>query len=155
YRILGRGKWPRSNRARIFHRPCHCHFGATRRWSNLSLLPRASHRPAGANRTPGKTQSPSHGSHHTQRQLGRRLCPTRRPPLSRRRPPQRNMNPSPANTPRRYSPLVSLIIARLREFTREPEALFWVYGFPILLTVCLGIAFRNQPVEKIVVDVVE
>ena len=44
-------------------------------------------------------------------------------------------------------------MARLREFYREPEAVFWVYGFPILLMVGLGIAFRNQPVEKITVDV--
>ena len=54
-----------------------------------------------------------------------------------------------------YSPLKQLIIARLREFFREPEAVFWVYGFPVLMVVALGIAFRNQPVEKIVVDVVD
>ncbi len=57
--------------------------------------------------------------------------------------------------PRRYVPLVQLTLARLREFYREPEALFWVYGFPILLVVGLGIAFRNQPVERITVDVEE
>ena len=56
---------------------------------------------------------------------------------------------------RRYWPLGQLISARVREFFREPEALFWVYGFPILMTVALGIAFRNQRVEKIVVDVVD
>src|SRR5690606_11473931 len=56
---------------------------------------------------------------------------------------------------RRYWPLAELTLARLREFYREPEALFWVYGFPILLVVGLGIAFRNQPVERIAVDVVE
>jgi ABC-2 type transport system permease protein len=55
--------------------------------------------------------------------------------------------------PKRYVPLVQLTLARLREFYREPEALFWVYGFPILLVVGLGIAFRNQPVERITVDV--
>jgi ABC-type multidrug transport system permease subunit len=53
-----------------------------------------------------------------------------------------------------YSPLAQLVIARLLELMREPEALFWVYGFPILMTLALGIAFRNQPVEQIVVDVV-
>jgi len=37
---------------------------------------------------------------------------------------------------------------------REPEALFWVYGFPILVTLALGIAFRNQPIQRIVVDIV-
>ncbi len=60
--------------------------------------------------------------------------------------------PKPAST-KRYLPLAELTLARLREFYREPEALFWVYGFPILLVVGLGIAFRNQPVERITVDV--
>jgi len=50
-------------------------------------------------------------------------------------------------------PLLQLVLARLREFYREPEAVFWVYGFPILMTIGLGVAFRNQPVERIVVDV--
>jgi len=48
---------------------------------------------------------------------------------------------------------VQLVLARLREFFREPEAVFWVYIFPILMVVGLGIAFRNQPVEHITVDV--
>jgi ABC-2 type transport system permease protein len=56
---------------------------------------------------------------------------------------------------RRYWPLAQLVLARLREFWREPEALFWVYGFPILMVVALGIAFRNKPVERIPVDVEE
>lgn len=51
------------------------------------------------------------------------------------------------------SPVFQLTLARLREFFREPEAVFWVYGFPILMSVLLGIAFRERPVEKIVVDV--
>jgi len=58
-------------------------------------------------------------------------------------------------TSRRYLPIAQLTLARLREFYREPEAVFWVYGFPILLVVGLGIAFRNQPVERITVDVVQ
>ena len=32
-------------------------------------------------------------------------------------------------------------------FLREPEALFWVFIFPILLAVGLGIAFRNRPAD--------
>jgi ABC-type multidrug transport system permease subunit len=48
--------------------------------------------------------------------------------------------------------LGQLVLARLREFYREPEALFWVYGFPILIVVALGIAFRNKPVDRITVD---
>lgn len=60
--------------------------------------------------------------------------------------------PAPA-VPLRGRPLVQLILCRLREFYREPEAIFWVYGFPILTVLSLGIAFRNQPVERIAVDV--
>ena len=33
--------------------------------------------------------------------------------------------------------------------------MFWVYGFPVIMVVALGIAFRNQPVETIAVDVVD
>ncbi len=53
----------------------------------------------------------------------------------------------------RYWPLAQLILARLREFYREPEAIFWVYGFPILIAVALGFAFRNKPVERITVSI--
>ncbi len=53
----------------------------------------------------------------------------------------------------RYHPLKELSLARLREFLREPEAVFWTYGFPLLLAIGLGIAFRNRPVETIYVDV--
>ncbi len=45
-------------------------------------------------------------------------------------------------------------MARLREFYRQPEAVFWVYFFPILMVVALGIAFRNKPIEEIKVDAV-
>jgi ABC-type multidrug transport system permease subunit len=55
--------------------------------------------------------------------------------------------------PNSYSPLGQLVLARLREFYREPEAVFWVYGFPIVMVLALGIAFRNKPVERITVDV--
>jgi ABC-type multidrug transport system permease subunit len=44
-------------------------------------------------------------------------------------------------------PLVQLTLVRFREFLREPEALFWVFAFPILLAVGLGIAFRNRPAD--------
>jgi ABC-2 type transport system permease protein len=50
-------------------------------------------------------------------------------------------------------PMTQLVLARLREFFREPEAVFWVYIFPILMVVGLGIAFRNQPAEHVIVDV--
>ena len=49
-------------------------------------------------------------------------------------------------------PLAQLTLARLREFYREPAAVFWVYGFPLLLALILGLAFASRPVEKIPVD---
>jgi ABC-type multidrug transport system permease subunit len=51
-------------------------------------------------------------------------------------------------------PLVQLTLVRLREFLREPEALFWVFGFPLLLAAGLGLAFRNTPAEVLSVGVV-
>jgi ABC-type multidrug transport system permease subunit len=66
-----------------------------------------------------------------------------------------NLLKAETEAPRRYSPMWQLVIVRLREFLREPEAVFWVYGFPIVMVVALGIAFRNKPVEVITVDVVD
>lgn len=38
-------------------------------------------------------------------------------------------------------PLVELSMTRLREFAREPEAVFWAFIFPILMSVTMAIAF--------------
>lgn len=57
--------------------------------------------------------------------------------------------------PRRYHPLLNLTLARIREFLREPHAVFWVYVFPLLLVATLGVAFRNRPLEAFRVVVVE
>ncbi len=46
------------------------------------------------------------------------------------------------------SSMFQLVITRLLEFIRQPEAIFWVYLFPILMVVALGIAFRTQPMEQ-------
>ncbi len=48
----------------------------------------------------------------------------------------------------RDHPLFQLSLVRFREFTREPEAVFWTFLFPILLATGLGIAFRNRAPEK-------
>ena len=45
--------------------------------------------------------------------------------------------------------LRALVLVRLREFFREPEAVFWTYVFPILLAGGLGIAFRSQPPDPV------
>jgi ABC-2 type transport system permease protein len=51
-------------------------------------------------------------------------------------------------------PLFQLTLLRFREFIREPEALFWVFGFPLLLAAGLGLAFRNTPAEVVGIGVV-
>jgi ABC transporter DrrB family efflux protein len=44
--------------------------------------------------------------------------------------------------------LVQLTLVRYREFIREPEAVFWVFVFPILLAAGLGLAFRDRPAQR-------
>src|SRR5438045_7183675 len=55
--------------------------------------------------------------------------------------------------PARRSPLAQLTLSRAREFYRQPVAIFWVYGFPLLLALALSFAFRNRPVQRAAVDV--
>ncbi|MEW6440956.1 MAG: ABC transporter permease [bacterium] len=50
---------------------------------------------------------------------------------------------------RTFHPLIELVLSRIREFVREPEAVFWVFIFPVLLALALGIAFRGQPTPKL------
>ena len=57
------------------------------------------------------------------------------------------------NTERQH-PLGQLALMRFRIFVREPAALFWTYGFPLLLALVLGTAFRNRPPEPVEVAVV-
>src|SRR5688572_812066 len=53
------------------------------------------------------------------------------------------------------SPLTELTIIRLKEFIREPDAVFWVFAFPLLLTLALGFAFREKPPDRIPVGVAQ
>src|SRR5208283_3640586 len=50
--------------------------------------------------------------------------------------------------------LVQLTLVRFREFIREPEALFWVFAFPLLLAAGLGLAFRNRPPDVLTIATV-
>ncbi len=52
-------------------------------------------------------------------------------------------------------PLIELTLARFREFLREPEAVFWVFMFPVIMTCALGIAFRSRGEEPVIVGIVE
>jgi ABC transporter DrrB family efflux protein len=45
---------------------------------------------------------------------------------------------------KRQHPLLALTLARIVEFWRDPGAVFWVFGFPVLLAIALGVAFRDQ-----------
>jgi ABC-type multidrug transport system permease subunit len=52
------------------------------------------------------------------------------------------------------NPLWQLVLARLKEFFREPSALFWTFGFPALLALALGVAFQggSRPVPVVVMS---
>jgi len=50
--------------------------------------------------------------------------------------------------------MYQLALSRMREFYREPEAVFWVFGFPIVLAFALGLAFRNTGPGKLQIGVV-
>ncbi|MCA9076991.1 MAG: ABC transporter permease [Planctomycetaceae bacterium] len=52
-------------------------------------------------------------------------------------------------------PLFQLLKVRVLEFARQPEAIFWVYVFPLIMVVALGLAFRSEPVESMAVDIQE
>jgi ABC-type multidrug transport system permease subunit len=50
-------------------------------------------------------------------------------------------------------PLVELTLARLREFLREPEAIFWLFFFPIVMTIAMAMAFPSSAGRDVVVGV--
>jgi ABC-type multidrug transport system permease subunit len=52
-------------------------------------------------------------------------------------------------------PLVQLTLWRVRDFLREPEALFWVFAFPIILALALGLAFKSRGPQVVRVAVEE
>jgi ABC-2 type transport system permease protein len=64
---------------------------------------------------------------------------------SRNRPSKRNG---------RWSGYLHLLMARMLELKREPEVVFWVFVFPLLLALGLGIAFRNKPADASSVAIV-
>src|SRR5713101_4647197 len=66
----------------------------------------------------------------------------------------RGMRPAAERRPLSEHSLVQLTLVRFREFLREPEAVFWVFVFPILLATGLGIAFRNRPADVVKIGVV-
>jgi ABC-2 type transport system permease protein len=71
--------------------------------------------------------------------------PAVEPKLPGKRPPRRNG---------RWSGYLHLVTARMLELQREPEVVFWVFVFPLLLASGLGIAFRNKPADASSVAIV-
>jgi len=55
----------------------------------------------------------------------------------------------------RWSGYRHLLWARILELWREPEVIFWVFVFPLLLAAGLGIAFRNKPADVTSVVVID
>src|SRR5947209_1691241 len=51
-------------------------------------------------------------------------------------------------------PIIELTIVRTKEFLRETEAIFWVFGFPLLLALALGFAFRAKAPDRVPIGVV-
>ncbi len=72
-------------------------------------------------------------------------------------PPVREMQthqPVTARLNSHWSGYWHLLMARMRELKREPEVVFWVFVFPLLLALGLGIAFRSKPAAAASVAVV-
>lgn len=63
--------------------------------------------------------------------------------------------PTSARRNGRWSGYSHLLMARMLELKREPEVVFWVFIFPLLLALGLGIAFRNKPGNAASVAIVE
>jgi ABC-2 type transport system permease protein len=63
--------------------------------------------------------------------------------------------PAPPRPNGRWSGYRHLLMARMLELKREPEVVFWVFVFPLLLALGLGIAFRNKPADAIPVAIVD
>ncbi len=62
--------------------------------------------------------------------------------------------PPPPTRNGRWAGYVGLLLARMKELQREPEVIFWVFVFPLLLAFGLGIAFRDKPADVTTVAVV-
>ena len=51
--------------------------------------------------------------------------------------------------------IIELTSVRTKEFLRETEAVFWVFGFPLILALALGFAFRDKPPDRVPVAIVD
>src|SRR5207244_11914929 len=51
--------------------------------------------------------------------------------------------------------LAELTSIRTKEFIRETEAVFWVFGFPFILALALGFAFRDKAPDRVPVAILD
>lgn len=56
--------------------------------------------------------------------------------------------PPPHRKTLTQNPIYQMVLTRLIEFIRKPQAVFWVYFFPLMMAFSLGIAFREKPVQE-------
>src|SRR6185312_10175458 len=101
-------------------------------------------------RTSPRAPRRSRSSRHTRRRS--RTCSCRSPGGTCAMSDPRQIPRTPRTW--RDAQIVQLAAVRFREFIREPEALFWVFIFPVLLTAGLGLAFRGKPADVALAAVV-
>ncbi len=77
-------------------------------------------------------------------------APTQEHPITA--PTQPNRLPPPNG---RWAGYSHLLAVRMKELRREPEVVFWVFAFPLLLALGLGIAFRNKPANVTSIAIVD
>ena len=69
-------------------------------------------------------------------------------------PVERPREPRAPQKNGRLAGYLNLLLARSKEMRREPEVIFWIFVFPLLLAGGLGVAFRNKPADVIHIAVV-
>ncbi len=53
-----------------------------------------------------------------------------------------------------HHPIIELTLTRVREFVREPEALFWTFVFPIVMALVMAMAFPSRAAQPVQVGIV-
>ena len=64
------------------------------------------------------------------------------------------IQPSGSSSPPQH-PVYHLTIARILEFLRQPDAVFWSYFFPVLMVLALGLAFNKKQEPPLLVDIID
>ena len=73
--------------------------------------------------------------------------------LDTQSPPEEKLQ-TQVQTNGRWAGYWAILGARMKELWREPEVIFWVFVFPLLLAFGLGIAFRDKPADVTSIAVV-